>query len=429
MNAQASLWWSIKRKAFSISYKFIFLLVASCLGLSSTAQPCPATTPTINASGNLTFCYGDSVALSVIDTFQSYEWLAFISPNTANSYQNVSTITINYTAEVVLQVTDSNNCQYTTTVDVATFPYVLPAIQSSNGSDFCSSSSVNSTLYLNALYTSYLWNTNSTASFITITDTGNYAITVTDSYNCTFTSLQQISYLPNRKLGIGSISGNLNQCAGDTFTVILRPIFIDSSECALINWSDGTQSYYDTVHTGGAYSVTIIDTNGCEATSDSFYITIVDTSLTINQFNDTLKTYPTVNAQWYLNDTAIPGAISAYYIPLISGNYRASYTGGWLNCTYNSQNFNFIVSSSNTLKEKEYISVFPNPASDWFRIELPTIVKEEMLNIYNITGQRILAKSIDDSIRIDVNSWPSGIYFYSTEINGHKQTGKIVVQH
>lgn len=82
--------------------------------------------------------------------------------------------------------------------------------------------------------------------------------------------------------------------------------------------------------------------------------------------------------------------------------------------------------------QRETINVFPNPAKNYFTIEIPEsdpADKDVLISIYNLLGEQILFSGIENfEYQIDMSGQPSGIYFYEI-ING-KNTfkGKLIIQ-
>ena len=72
------------------------------------------------------------------------------------------------------------------------------------------------------------------------------------------------------------------------------------------------------------------------------------------------------------------------------------------------------------------IKIYPNPASEYFTIE---VVEETKINLINNLGQTILSKTITDYDYIDVSNLNSGIYFIQLQDKyGNSNTRKIVVK-
>ena len=142
-------------------------------------------TATINQSGPLTGCVGDSILLSSnTDPSFTYQWNKNGIPvSGATSSSFYPTQSGSYTVTIY-----QNNCPVTSagiSVTMNALPTV-PNITSSGTIVPCSGGSM--TLTAPSGLTSYLWNTGSTASSLVVSQSGNYSVTVTNSNGCLQTS-------------------------------------------------------------------------------------------------------------------------------------------------------------------------------------------------------------------------------------------------
>jgi spore coat protein CotH len=78
----------------------------------------------------------------------------------------------------------------------------------------------------------------------------------------------------------------------------------------------------------------------------------------------------------------------------------------------------------NAEQNENNILVFPNPASSFITIVSDNLLPNAMLKIENVLGQSILSKKAELRNKVEVSSWPSGIYFVHLGIN----TVKIVIE-
>ena len=92
------------------------------------------------------------------------------------------TITINQTGIYSVTVTSSDNCTATANASVINADNITPDIV---GNTVLQPNSGSTILSLGATYAGYNWNTGSQAESITVSEPGNYAVTVTDVNGCT----------------------------------------------------------------------------------------------------------------------------------------------------------------------------------------------------------------------------------------------------
>ncbi len=103
----------------------------------------------------------------------------------------------------------------------------------------------------------YLWDTNETTSFITVSAAREYIVTVTDVNGCTATASRTLTVNP---LPIASITGDNEICAGE------NTIFTVNGGSSYL-WSTTETNASITVNVASEYIVTVTDVNGCTATA------------------------------------------------------------------------------------------------------------------------------------------------------------------
>jgi len=78
-----------------------------------------------------------------------------------------------------------------------------------------------------------------------------------------------------------------------------------------------------------------------------------------------------------------------------------------------------------------YVNIYPNPATDYFILNTPenTLEENPVLQIYNLTGQLMINKTIHDRNQyINVSSLPSGYYIWELKVSGKKSfKNKLIV--
>lgn len=127
-------------------------------------------------------------------------------------------------------------------------------------------------------YSSYLWSTGATTPTITVTQAGNYSLTVTDRFGCTASDniTVTVSSLPSATINI--LPGN------DTAICKNASITVQASGAASYIWSTNQTTASITITTPGIYVVTGTTASGCSGTDT---IRITNHSKTINTGNDT----------------------------------------------------------------------------------------------------------------------------------------------
>ena len=239
----------------------------------------------ISATTPLSFCAGDSVALSVAtDPNYTYRWMSNgIDITGGTTGRHVARVTGNYTVEIVNQ---TGNCKITSapaSVTVLNAP-AAPLITYSNinnSTTICQ----NDSLLLNVTNTtgySYQWKLNggavgSSSNRLYAKNTGNYTLMVSNSNGCSVSSTNSIAITVNPLPVLGSLSkeGKTKLCEGEevTLSVPLAPGNIYS-------WKDGsgqisgatTNSYI--VTRSGNFRLEVTNTSGCTVSTDTVSVAV-----------------------------------------------------------------------------------------------------------------------------------------------------------
>lgn len=157
-------------------------------------------------TGNTQLCPGDTSVLGTQISYSQYLW------NTGDT-----TATINVTANGFygVTVTNSNGCEVYGTAQVVTIPFTPPQI--SGNLELCGNDS--STLFAGSGYGSYLWSTGSSASFITVADSGVYSIIVSNQFGCIGSDSVMVTVHQPPQVNISAV-GNLSFCLGDSVLMV-----------------------------------------------------------------------------------------------------------------------------------------------------------------------------------------------------------------
>ena len=224
-------------------------------------------TPVITPSGTTVLCEGNSVDL-YIGSYSSYSWI---------TGETTESITASVGGTYSVTVTDANGCTGVASIDVTVNPSPTPVITSNGPTDFslCDGSHVDFTLDAGAGYASYNWYTWYHLSTQTITPnqdySGTYSVEVTDVNGCIGTASLNVNIVnlpPVNEMITPSGPTTFNQ--GDH-------VILDAGSYSYYSWSNGSTDESIDVNTGGTYSVTVTDANGCIGTASQ--IVIVNTMI------------------------------------------------------------------------------------------------------------------------------------------------------
>ncbi|HEX8618241.1 MAG TPA: hypothetical protein VF911_11700, partial [Thermoanaerobaculia bacterium] len=298
---------------------FLVSRVTSACGATTTSNEIAVTinaTPlaAITASGPTSFCEGGSVTLTA-NAASSYLW-----STGATTQSIVATTSGSYSVTVV----DAAGCSATsapTAVTVTPYPAV-PVITANGPTTFCEGGSV--TLTAPAGYT-YLWSTGATTQSITVTQGGAYSVSVATNGCSTSSSAMTVNVLPLPQAEISASNTTLCQNGSAVLT---------APSAASYLWSSGQTTQSIVVFSGGTWSVTVTNANGCSATSapvtiapDPTTVTVAadDTTVCPGQtihLTATVANGPAASYQWYgFSGRAIDGATGPELITVADQSY------------------------------------------------------------------------------------------------------------
>jgi large repetitive protein len=236
--------------------------VTNSNGCTASAGPMTVTvnanpTPTITGSGPLSFCSGTGVTLDAGAGYASYLW---------STGETTQTIFVLLPGTYNVTVTDGNGCSGAATpVTVTVNPNPAPVIFNFGPTTFCQGGSV--TLDAGGGYTSYLWSTGATTRTILVTTSGNYCVTVTNSFGCPGSACRTVTVNPLPTPTI-TPSGPTTFCQGGSVTLNAGSGYL------LYSWSTGAITQSINVTTSGTYNVTVTDLNGCTGAGTPVTVTV-----------------------------------------------------------------------------------------------------------------------------------------------------------
>jgi len=77
--------------------------------------------------------------------------------------------------------------------------------------------------------------------------------------------------------------------------------------------------------------------------------------------------------------------------------------------------------------EKENISVYPNPATNKFTVNLAGSEKAN-IEMFNLVGQKVYNSTATEKAEVNVSGFRPGIYMLKVSQNGKVYTSKVVVK-
>jgi len=206
---------------------------------------------TINAApvislDDVTVCdNGEAVTLTAPAGFASYFWS---TGATSQSIQVVASGVYNVT------VTDANGCQGSATSVVTINPNPTIALQSV---EVCEEGTP-VTVFGPAGFVTYAWSNGGDTQNIQVSESGVYSLTVTDINGCQASATATVTVNPEPTISVDDVT----LCESDLPATLIGP-----AGFAQYQWSNGAGSQNITVFQSGVYTLTVVDANGCDATT------------------------------------------------------------------------------------------------------------------------------------------------------------------
>jgi len=227
-------------------------------------------------SGPTELCPGDTITLDGGGGYAQYIW---------NGAPGNQTLEVNAPGTYTLEVTDSTGCTGQTSVDITFLPQ--PSVTISGPVGLCPGD--DGLLDAGAGYATYMWSNDSTTQTIEIDAPGNYSVTVSNSSGCTDVASIEVEAYQNPN---PEIIGDTLLCFGAS--ALLNSAFAHDTYF----WSTNSDAPVILIDTGGTYTLTVTNAEGCLG-SDTIDIIYNDSlALDINVLqNETLCTGDTIFLQ------------------------------------------------------------------------------------------------------------------------------------
>ena len=243
-------------------------------------------TPLISILGNTNVCAGYTTELSVNSALSNFQW------NNGLQSQNIVVGPGTYW----LTAADANGCIATDTFTVEQWPN--PVINILGNTTVCTGYTTE--LTVSAAFTNYQWSNGAQTQNINV-GPGTYFLTTTDANGCMANDTITVSESPNPVI---SVLGNTYVCAGQQVLFQANPGF------SSYQWSNGQNTA--AIYLGaGTYSLTVVDSLGCQASQE---VTVIESAPTAEITSSVVQAYS--NNPIELQSTSTPGLF-----PITSWNW------------------------------------------------------------------------------------------------------------
>jgi hypothetical protein len=409
-------------------------IVSSAVTVSTSAN---GQVPSISSSGPTSFCPGGYVTLTSSNA-DSYLW---------SNGETTRSITANATGSYTV-TTEKDGCSETSnpkSVDADAGPTV-PTVTANGSLDVCPGAVL---VLTSSSANEYEWSNGATTRSIVVTSPGNYFVSTSSGPGCSAQStVKTVSYLSGPAIPTITLSGPT------TLDSVNTSIELTASSGDSYEWITGSSSQSITVTSQGNYRVTVIDANGCTATSEDVIvsangctpppvpvITASGASVISNGQSLTLTANGIDGYLWSNGDNTSSIEVTS------SGTYTVrEYEGGGcysvslpftVTVVNGSLDISEIIAGTNDHFNKitdDRFSVYPNPAKDQLNISFDQIKKSDInIKLVDVVGhevQNIILSPLagNNVVEVSVSELSHGIYFAHLIIDGEKHVKKFIVE-
>jgi len=303
-------------------------------------------------------------------------------------------------------------------------PPTTPVITAGGALTFCDGGSVDLT---SSYGSNNSWSTSETTSTITVTTTQTISVTFTDGFGCSSTSAPTVVTVnANPAAPTITAGGPLTFCDGES-------VDLTSSQGSGNDWSTTETSQTITVTTGGPYTVTYTDGNGCTATSASTTVTVnALPTVTFGALTDVCDYWAAITlsgatpAGGTYSGTGVSGT---QFDPGTAGlgTHTITYTYTDGNGCENTATSDILVDPCASIDEQENLglNIFPNPTTKELNITLSGDFNYE---IVDARGRKIESGSGSQSVVLNTTNYETGVYFVTISNDNDTVVTRVVKQ-
>lgn len=370
--------------------------------------------PQVNLGADTTQCEG-TVLLDAQNPGDTYLW------STGATSQTILADTI---SPYSVTVTRSNGCTGTDAVNVNIAPY--PTVNLGADTTVCGNSIFLTTS--NAANT-FQWSTGASLPFITVTNSGNYSVTVTTPSGCAKSDSVNIAFGVAITVSLGNDTA---QCDGS--------FVLDAGHTgSTYLWNTGATTQTLTVDTTGSYSVMVTGNDGCKATDTAnvtFYgnptvtLTVADT-ICSNASAITLTAQPTggtFTGTGVTGSSFNPAGLPAGFQPIM---YTYTDNNG---CSANATDSIQVVicTGINETIVNLPIKIFPNPSNGLVYVDISALAGEKIqISTYSYDGKLVAnlnTVATANFITVNLQDKAAGLYLVKIVYKETTVIKQIVIQ-
>lgn len=258
----------------------------------------------------------------------------------------------------------------------------------------------------------YQWSTGHTQNAIQVNHSGSYKVTVSDEFGCTGLDSANILFYPLPAFSLGNdtafCDGNSIQLSADSFS--------------RYRWNTGDSVGVIEISQTGIYSLTVTDSNGCEAADTAMVYNLPLPDATFTWTADSTFTYSFHPLQggafyeWNFGDGDTSTTAYPTHIYQADGSYVVELQlRDSAGCAQSSFDTIAITSTGMSLISMGNIQVFPNPFTSSFTVQSSSD-RVKQITMTDITGRIIYQITRQEhQITALLPSLPAGMYLLRIE--------------
>lgn len=394
--------------------KYFVNVTNACGSAADTIIVNQLLSPLVNIGNDTSICNNTSLKLDAGKGMSIYTW---------NTGQHTQTISTDTAGTYFVTATANNGCSASDTikVDVRSAPVVKLDVNP----QICQGQKI--ILDAGPDQVKYVWNDSSSMQTLEVDKTGDYFVTVTNSFNCSASDTTHVSVSPLPSVDLGP---PVSACKGQV--VVLNAGTVDNAYL----WNDGSTNPFLNVSSSGSYYVLVKNLQGC-TNSDTTSVDIHPLPV-VSLGPDTVICKPAT----ILLDAG-PGFDFYKWNDGSTGQtFTASTTGNYYVIVQDQNG----CEGSDTVKitveictgvddngEQTEIIIYPNPASDHISIRIDGIGKRDnniIFSLFNSLGVNVISQYLrSPETNINIENVIGGGYYYQLEMDGKIiKRGKIIIQ-
>jgi hypothetical protein len=213
-------------------------------------------------------------------------------------------------------------------------------------------------------------------------------------------------------------------------TLIVNPSYITTHTINLCA-GDSTLINGNYIKTSGIYYDSLTSATGCDSiVVTTVWVNVINPLVSQNSYiliaQESGATYQWLDCN--NSNAPISGETQQSLIANSPGSYAVEITKN--TCTVTSACYNVISSLGINSTFKQSVSVYPNPAKNWFTVDLKESYTEIKVSIMTISGQLLntYIETNNSAIKIPSEQLAAGVYLLEIVADGKKSMSKIIIE-